>query len=212
MTKIVPNLGLSKLRDSELEAYTQDKIDRINGLTEFAAVNPSTTVVNDKLKEYVPAQQKSLNGSTDDTAVKDQKRLELESLITSQAYNCASIANGDLVLFLKTGYKAKDTKGTPTGPLPQVTGFELSFGNSEGELLASWTPIADAQNFTLQVFSDINKPEESLIKEFLVGKIGRGKEPLPGLPSGQKVLARVRANGGSTGFGPWSDPAEKRVP
>ncbi len=212
MSKIIPNLGLSKLRDAEMESYTQDKIDRINALTAFAAVIPSTADMSTKLAEWIPLQQKALDGSTTDTAAKDQKRVELEEVIDAQAHSCAAIAKGDLALYLQTGYKAKDTKGTPTGPLPQVTGFELHFGNNEGELLASWDAMEDAKIFSLQVFGDINNPEASIIKELVTGKIGRTKFHIPGLPTGQKVFARVRANGGSTGYGPWSDPAEKRVP
>ena len=35
---------------------------------------------------------------------------------------------------------------------------------------------------------------------------------LDDLPSGTNVFVRVRANGGSTHFGDWSDTVEKRVP
>jgi hypothetical protein len=96
--------------------------------------------------------------------------------------------------------------------LPQVTGLELDYGNNEGELKVGWDAIEDAQNFTVQVYTDIYNPSTSLIKEYLKSKIGKKKTVLNGLPSGQIVLVRVRANGGSTGFGTWSDVAEKRVP
>lgn len=212
MAKIIPSLGLKDLRDSELDEYVQDKVNRINNLPEFAAVTPTTAVVDAKRLEYHDALLAADHGPAGSVAAKDQKRAELEELVTLQAYSCAAISLGDLALYLKTGYKAKDTKGTPTGPLPQITGFELHFGASKGELLASWNPMEDAMNFTVQVYSDPNSPETTLIKEFMKGKIGRSKTPLAGLPTGLMVFARVRANGGNNGSGPWSDPAEKRVP
>ncbi|MBI4946791.1 MAG: hypothetical protein HY840_10380, partial [Bacteroidetes bacterium] len=50
------------------------------------------------------------------------------------------------------------------------------------------------------------------LNEYIIKKFGKQKAILTGLPSGQKIFVRVRANGGSTGHGPWSDVAEKRVP
>ncbi len=212
MTKIIPALGLNDIRDSELDEYVQDKVNRINSLPEFAAVTPTTAVVDAKRIEYKDALLAADHGPAGSTQFKDQKRVELEEVVTKQASSCAIIANGDLALYLKTGYKAKDTRGTPTGPLPQVTGFELHFGTSKGELLASWNPMEDAMNFTVQVYSDPNSPDTTIVKEFMTGKIGKRKTSLSGLPTGLMVFARVRANGGNNGSGAWSDPAEKRVP
>ena len=131
---------------------------------------------------------------------------------TLQAQDCAKIANGNLALYLTSGYEARDTKGSPTGPLPAVTGLELFYGDNPGELKANWNVMEDAQNFTVQAYSDINNADTTILKEYIKPKIGKQKTTLAGLPTGQKVFVRVRANGGSTGFGPWSDPAEKRVP
>lgn len=212
MSHIIPKLGLKQLRDDEVSPYAQDKIDKINLAPAFAAVDPSTATVNAKNQQYLAALVKADNGTTSDTALKDQRREELEELLTLQAFDCAAIANGDLPLYLSTGYDAKNTQGQPTGPLPQVTGLELDYGDNAGELKAKWNPIEDADNFTVWVYSDINNPDGSLVKEYIKHKIGRSATTLSGLPSDQKVYARVRANGGSTEFGPWSDLAEKRVP
>jgi len=168
--------------------------------------------VQTKKNDYETALVKAINGTTADTALKDQRRAELEVMLTQQAQNCAVIANGDLALYLTTGYAAKDTKGTPTGPLPQVSGVELDYGDSTGELKAGWDRMIDALNFTVRAYSDIANPDGSVVKEYITGKIGKKQTTLSGLPSGQIIFVRVRANGGSTGQGPWSDPAEKRVP
>lgn len=212
MSHIIPKLGLFSINDAALSEYAQDKIDKINAAPAFAAVNPSTATVNAKNQQYIAALVKADNGTKSDTALKDQRRAELEELLTLQALDCVKIANGDLALYLTTGYEAKDTKGQPTGELPQVTGVALSYGNNAGELKASWDVISDANNFTVQAFSDAANPDGSIQKQYTVGKIGRSQTTLNGLPNGQLVFVRVRANGGSTGFGDWSDVAEKRVP
>ena len=115
-------------------------------------------------------------------------------------------------MYLSTGYEAKNTKGAPTGTLPAVEGLKLFYGENDGEIKARWNPMEDAANFTAQVYSNIADPEGSVIKTYIIKKIGKRKAILGGLPSGQKVLVRVRANGGATDFGAWSDVAEKRVP
>ena len=215
---IIPKLELHKLRDDELDEYAQEKIDKINlansggGAHPFDPVTPTTSTVNDKNIEWRAALVAADDGTVADTAFKDQKRKELEALLTLQAQSCATLANGNLALYLTTGYEAKNTAGAPTGQLPAVTGLELFYGDSDGELKASWNIMEDAENFSVQAFSDAGNPDTSILKEYIIGKIGKSKTTLDGLPSGQKIFVRVRANGGSTGHGAWSDLAEKRVP
>ncbi|MEK6614887.1 MAG: hypothetical protein AABZ32_02075 [Bacteroidota bacterium] len=178
----------------------------------FANVQPTTAQLDAKNIEWRAALVASDDGTKADTAFKIQVRAELEAMLTLQAQNCAEIANGDLALYLRTGYEAKDTQGSPTGKLPQVTGLHLSFTNNTGELKAGWNPMEDAENFTVEVFTDILNPDGSMVKQYIRGKIGKSMTTLEGLSSFQDVFARVRANGGSTGFGDWSDVVQKRVP
>lgn len=212
MKKIIAKLRLSRITDAALGEYAQDKIEKINLAPAFAAVVPSTATVQTKTDDYEDALVAAINGTKGATALKDQKREELEELLTAQAIDCAKIASGNLALYLTTGYEAKDTKGKPVGELAAVTGVELSYGNSPAELKLKFNPVKNALNYTVQVYTDISNPSGSSVKELIIKKIGRRKITLTGLPSGQVVFVRVRANGGSTGQGPWSDPAEKRVP
>ena len=212
MKQIIPKLGLININDSALVEYAQDKSEKINKAPAFAAVVPATADVDAKNKEYEDALVAADDGNRADTAFKEQKRAELEDMLTAQAIDCARIANGDLALYLTTGYEAKDTKGSPAGELPKVTGVRLAFSNNIGELKAGWKPMKNARNFTVQVFTDINNPDKSVVKQYTKGKIGRSMTVLDGLPSGTDVFVRVQANGGSTDFGPYSDTVEKRVP
>ena len=209
MTPIIPKLGLSHIPDSAIGEYTQDKIGKINAAPAFAAVNPSTAEVQTKKDDYEDAVVKADDGAKADTALKNQIRNELEELLTAQAFDCAKIANGNLPLYLTTGYEARDTKGSPTGPLGQVADRKLAFGDNEGELKASWNKLTDADNYSYQVYSDAANPGSTIIKQDISKQ---SKTVISGLTPGQKVWMRVRGNGGSIGHGPWSDPAEKRVP
>lgn len=210
---IIPKLELHKLRDDEMDEYVQEKINKMDEASPaFNAVVPSPSDMNAKNIQWRAALVAADDGTKAQTEFKNQVRRELEAMITLQAQNCAEVSNGNMVLYLSSGYEAKDTQGSPTGELPPVTGLELFYGESEGELRASWNQLEDAANFLVQAFSNVDSPSGSVIKEYIIGKIGKQKAILSGLPSGQKIFVRVRANGGSTGQGPWSDIAEKRVP
>lgn len=211
-SEITPKLKLEDNTDAQLIEYTDDKTAKINASAGLAAVDPSTAVVDAKNVLFRNALIAADNGTVAETALKDQYRAELELLLTHQAHDCAVIANGNLPLYLTSGYEAKDVFGTPIGTLPMVSDVSLDYGDSDGELKAGWKPLADASNFSVQVYSDVNNPSGSVIKEFIVPKIGKEKTVLDGLPSGKIVFVRVRANGGNTGHGAWSNVAMKRVP
>jgi len=209
MSVIIPKLGLHDITDAKLPEYAQDKVDKITASGVFAALVPSPAQVQAKKNQYEAALVKSDDGSKADTVAKDERRKELEAMLTLQAENCAEIANGDLEIYVKSGYEAKDVKGTPVGILGAVTGFLLAYGDNAGELKANWKALEHADNYTLQFYSDPANPDGSVIKQEIVKK---SKAITNGLPGGEIVWARVRGNGGSAGHGPWSDPAEKRVP
>jgi len=212
MKRILPKLGLKFLLDTELTEYTQDKIEKINSVVAFSGIVPSTVAVSTKKIQYAAALVKTDDGTKADTAFKNQMRQELEQMLTEQAADAARISNGDIALYLSTGYEAKNTKGSHSNFLPQVTRLELFYGDNAGDLKARWDPLPEALNFSVWVYSGIADPENSLVKEYIIAKIGRRKITLRGLPSGKIVFVRVRANGAGSVMGAWSDLAEKRVP
>ncbi|MBI4946188.1 MAG: hypothetical protein HY840_07280 [Bacteroidetes bacterium] len=212
MRNIIPKLGLKFLRDAELTEYAYEKVEKINAAAGFAGIVPSAADVRAKTLQYDAALVKADNGTRADTAKKNALRTELEQMLMYQASDAARIASGDMALYLRSGYAAKNVKGSPGGELPEVRGVQLSYGNNTGELKIKWNTLLKAQNFIVQVYADNAHPEASLIKEYFFNKIGRKKTTLSDLPSGKIVFVRVRANGGSTGQGPWSDVTEKRVP
>ncbi len=209
MAVIIPKLGLRELRDSALPEYAQDKVDKVTASGAFSSVVPSPAEVEGKKDEYEAALVKADEGTKADTEAKDNRRKELEEMLTQQAENCAEIAAGDLEVYLTTGYEAKDTAGSPVGPLGAVTGLLLDYGDNADELKANWDVLPHADNYTWQVYNDPVDPDNSIIKQDVSKK---SRAIFTGLPGGSMIWARVRGNGGSTGHGPWSDPAEKRVP
>ena len=210
METIVPKLELQDITDGDLEEYALDKVVKINAAgSAFSGLSPSTSEVEGKADDYKNALVASDEGTKAQTSAKNTRRRELEALLTLQAQNCAEIAAGNMALYLTTGYEAKDVEGTPVGILGAVTGLLLDYGKNAGELKADWDLLEHADNYTLQFYTDAVNPDGSVIKQDVFKK---SKAIMGGLPGGQIVWARVRGNGGSAKHGPWSDPAEKRVP
>lgn len=209
MSVIIPKLGLNDITDAKLPEYSRDKVTKVGATSAFAAVVPTTAQLAAKTTQYETALVASDDGTKAQTSDKNDRRKELEEMLTLQAQNCAEIANGNMTLYLKTGYEAKDVEGKPVGILEAVTGLLLDYGDNDGELKSNWDVLEHADNYTLQFFSDPVDPDGSVIKQEVVKK---SKAITDGLPGGSIAWARVRGNGGSSGNGPWSDPAEKRVP
>lgn len=209
MSVIIPKLGLKDIPDAKLPEYAKDKVVKVLANSAFASVAPSPAELAGKTNQYEEALVKSDEGTKADTSAKDDRREELEEMLTLQAQNCAEIAAGNMTLYLRSGYEAKDVEGKPVGILGAVTGFLLAYGANDGELKSNWNVLEHADNYTLQFYSDPADPDGSVIKQEVVKKSKAITDKLPG---GKMVWARVRGNGGSAKHGPWSDPAEKRVP
>jgi len=210
MAKIIPKLGLHGLTDNDLQTYAKDKIDKIGAEPAFAAINPTVGQLNTKYNQYRTALSATQDGNKSQTETKNERRQELEDLLTDMATDAAKIADGDVPLYLKTGFDRKDTQGTPVGELlpPENIKFD-DYGSIPNELRPNWDVVEHAVCYQVDVYSDLNDPLTTRVGEDIVLP---SKATITGLPGGQMVHVRVRAIGGSTGKSPWSDPAQKRVP
>ena len=210
---IIPKLGLDDLTDSEMITYAQEKIQKLTNNPPFSAVDPTVAQIQAKLDEYVLAVGKASDGTTADTQAKNERRKELHELLTLQSFDCSRIAGtgaGNFERYATTGYAAKNTAGTPVGELSATSEILFrNYGKNNGQLVPDWAPVGNANNYTAQVYTNPANPEGSKIAEVTVNP---SKAVINNLPRGTEVWVRVRANGGSTNVGPWSDPANKIVP
>ena len=203
MTTIIPVLGLRNIIDGKLEEYALDKVAKINAAgAVYSSLNPSTAEVEGAAEDFKDALVAADEGTKADTEEKDDLRKTLEEKLTLQAQNCAEIANGNLTTDLKSGYEAKDVKPGPVGELEAPDMHKLEPTQNEGELKINWGPVEHKQNYTIRAYTDPADPAGSLIKEEIVSPSNAN---LQGLTSGAQVYVDVRANGGSTGHGPWSE-------
>ena len=203
MSTIIPKLGLNDITDGDLEEYALDKVAKINDAgPAFSGLDPSTAELEGKANDYKDALVAADEGTKADTETKNVERSELQAMLTKQAQNCAEIANGNLATYLLSGYEAKDVEGSPVDELAKPDLLTVDPTDNEGELKNNWNPIEHSQNYSIRAYLDPADPEGSKIKEEIVSA---SNHIMDGLPSGEQVYIDVRANGGSTGHGPWSD-------
>lgn len=203
MSTIIPVLGLQEITDGNLEEYALDKVTKINAAgTIFNSLNPSPAELEGKANDFKDALVAADEGTKADTEEKNVQRTELEAMLTLQAQNVAEIANGNLVTYLLSGYEAKDVTPSSVGELGRPDMHKVEPTDNEGELKCNWSAIEHKQNYTVRTYTDPADPEGSKVSEEIVSP---SSAILQGLPSGEKVYVDARANGGSTGHGPWSD-------
>ena len=98
---------------------------------------------------------------------------------------------------------------TPPAPLGKVLNLSLTVGDMDGTVDAHWDAVKNKLNYLLQTTLT---PNDAASWHAFGLPVAKSKTLMEGLTSGQKLWVRVCALGGTTGQGPWSDPAAITVP
>src|ERR1051326_1148274 len=115
-------------------------------------------------------------------------------------HNC----NGEMGIFLSSGFQPKSSTRTPAGPLDQPRIRKIKHGNS-GELLVYPTPVKGAYSYELgHSLTDENRiPGEWIVRPL---SSARAAASIDGLIPGRVYAFRIRALG-KLDYTNWSDPA-----
>lgn len=152
MKKIQPKLALSKIPDQELDNYTQDKINKIEGNANFPSAQGMISSLKTVLAEYITALD-NMGAGKSETARKNQLREELEALITRVATFCVLDANENLSAFLESGFDIR-SQGSPVGQFAKPTSFKFILGENSGEAFASMEAFPKAKAFSFAWTTD----------------------------------------------------------
>jgi hypothetical protein len=115
-------------------------------------------------------------------------------------HNC----NGEMDVFLSSGFQPKSATRTPAGPLDQPKIHKVKHGRS-GELLVYPTPVKGAYSYELgHSLTDENRiPGEWVVRPLSSARAG---VLIDGLIPGRVYAFRIRALG-KLDYTNWSDPA-----
>lgn len=182
----------------------------LNGNTNFTIEPAKLTVLLDTTNDFrtsISDAQTARDQAEQKTTLMNNKRKEVEALLTELGYICNSTTT-DRAILETSGFEVYDPgKGSPID-LKQVINLSASEGDNEAEIDLHWDNIQGAQGYALQQTLDPNDPS----KWVNLPGVGRtSKTTIRNLTSGTRYWFRVCAVRGNDSGG-WSDPAMKVAP
>lgn len=205
---IIPALNISGIRDTELDNYVQDKIDKLINNPSYPTPFPELDAVIPLREAYVIALADAHNGTPAQTEEKNIKRFDLENAVILLAYRCAKLSVGNKVKFLSSGFEMRKGR-TPAPLLEGPDGLDARDGTLPGTILLKWTRLRKAICYTVQISQ--NPTDESswqTIHSHLGGISTRTKTLIKGLANSTRYFFRI-AGVNSAGVGSWSEPATR---
>lgn len=154
---ITPALGLKFYTDSDIAAFARQ---RIVNLTENAAsfpnLSPSTVELTEITEEYTNALESCGKDATrSDTNRKNVKRRELEKVVSLCALSCSQIADGDLSLYLLSGFSSK-VQGSRITELDFPHNIRYKQGPFDGSVYVLFKNVKNARSYEINLAENNN--------------------------------------------------------
>ena len=192
------SLGFAKMTDTEMDNFTQTVINGITGNAAFPT--PPVTMANlqaarDDFTAKISAAQ---TGGPMETAAKNAQRQVILGMLNQLVLYVQMKCNDDLTTLLTSGFQAMSTNRAQVA-LGKPENMTVKNGNS-GQLVAKVTPIPTTSLYEIRA-----KPDGG---EWLGSAFSGDSQhiTISGLTPGTNYTVQVRALGGLTGSGDWSDP------
>jgi hypothetical protein len=208
MAKIT--LKLSRLKPEEVVQLGTTINTAMTGNANFATPVPPLAT----LAAGVAAAQTAIANYENTAALLRERLLErdaaidsLKGLIRQEASYVVGITDGDAVKILSAGMNLA-AHAPAVVAMPQVQDLAATSGANDGEVDLRWKKIRNAHSYEIQISA-------SPITATSWGSsvtCTRASYRMEGLTSGARLWFRVRAIGGRSMPGAWSDPATKTVP
>src|SRR6266568_2059601 len=204
--KVIVLTGFAKLSDAEALATAGAVIKGIYVDKVFAASPPFDeatlrTSVDDLTGSI--ATQAQAGGGTTVTTVKNKKRDVLDGLLRKLAHYVQANCNDDVQVVLNSGFQAKTTAVRSQVPLEKAKIVSVDNGHTK-ELVVRAQKIPRARSYEVQAAAvGANNTVGSFQPAGIFTK--SRSMTVTGLTPGTIYAIQVRALGGSTGSGDWSD-------
>ena len=203
---IIPALHFGDVTDEGLVGYTQEKIDKLTRNPHYPDPFPEKVAVIEALAVYIPALGDAEDGDTSNTEIKNESRSFLENALTALAIRCGQIANGNLGVFLTSGFEVRKPREAE-GVLPQVENVSAESGPYEGTILLTWDPLKGARCYSVEVTDNAVDPASWIPVRAVNGGVCTMSETLvTGLATGKRFWLRVTGVN-AAGPGAMSEPA-----
>jgi len=207
MAKI--KLNLSRLSVPEKIARAQQIVTALTGNADFASPQPPltqvTTAINDLDAAYAATQAARQEAKTR-TVEQNQKEDALDSVLSKLANYVESVAGDDEAMILGASMNVRSAQTTTTD-LAAPDSLAATAGDRDGEIDLHWDKVKKARSYVIE-----RSPDPITATSWSHAAIvTKSQATIDGLTTGTKYWFRVAAVG-TSGQGPWSDPATKVAP
>ncbi|MBB3186227.1 fibronectin type III domain-containing protein [Microbacter margulisiae] len=204
-TRVAKEVSRNKYSDEGIVTYAQSIKNALTDNENFPGPNPQLTELQKCIDEMKVAIVNSKNGNKEDTAIKRNKRANLEAIMKKLANYVQDTSNGDEAIILSSGFEII-RKASPVGPLPRVTGIEITPGTSRGSLNLKWDVVESAYAYNVE-YIEMPGSETSSKTRLSTSK---SSIIIPNLKRGQQYAFQVVAVG-SDPTQNWSDEVSSFV-
>ncbi len=164
---------------------------------------PELPLITLVLSQFTTCVANAADGGITLTALKNQKREELVTLVRNLASYVSVTCNGNLATLLSSGFPSQKTQRTPATFPSAPTDLIISFGISSGELDAVVSSDDGVATHNWQLFA-ASAPTTILQTKETTG----GRNLFSGLTPG--VIYGIQVNAVNTaGTSDWSNPVSK---
>jgi hypothetical protein len=197
------SLGFAQLPDSDLDDFAGAVIGKSTSNPAFPSPPVTMAELGTLKTAFEDALAAAAQGGTGATAAKNNAREALVSALRKNANYVETIASSDLATLLSSGFESTSTNRAQS-PLPKVNIIEV-VNLQSGQLRARIEAVPNAKGFDGQIKPEGGDygPTQSFANSRSI--------IFPDLTPGTLYTIRVRAIGGSTGQGDWSDPISHRA-
>ncbi len=148
MKKLIINTGFSKFTDAVLDVKADEIITKMTGNANFTTPIPPLAEVTLAKTEYASSLVKAANGTTNDTATKNQKRSVLEGVLGRLGLYVQLTANENEDALFSSGFDLQKQREF-VGILPKPENLRSTPGSNIGsiKLVVNSIPGADSYLF-----------------------------------------------------------------
>ena len=204
--QVTVKTGFKKLPDSDALALAGTVVKGVFVDKVIAAAPPfdeaTLQTAVDDLKGAIAAQAQA-GGGTVVTAIKKKKRNVLDGLLRKLAHYVQANCNDDVQLVVKAGFQARATSARSQTQLDKATILSVENVHTR-QVVVNARKVAHAKLYEVQ--TAIVSASNNTGSFQSAGVFSKARSmTITGLTPGTTYAIQVRALGGSTGSGDWSD-------
>ncbi len=136
----------ARYKDADLEQKAQHILTSLTGNAHFPTPTPALTELQAAITAYSTALEKAMDGTKQDTAVKNQARDVLETVISKLALYVQLNGNDDVAIILSSGFDVSKP-AAPVGILDKPENLIVSPGAAKGSVDVSVNAVAHASGY-----------------------------------------------------------------